>query len=180
LNEVLRLKLSQIHFDKKRIVLLSTKTDAERAVPMSSASAALVRQRAKDGIAADGLVFAHSVSRDFDVVVREYVEIVAKRVGLNYGRADGGFTLHSLRHTFITDLLSRGVDVATCMRLSGHRSLQSFSVYLHETEFGRLKAAQTIEAIDGCWETVDGSLTGSYVAANVGGVEAVPLMVANA
>lgn len=61
----------------------------------------------------------------------------------------GGFTAHSLRHTFITHLLNSGVEVTTVMELSGHKSYQSFSVYLHATPRGLLAARRVLDSVDG-------------------------------
>ena len=66
-----------------------------------------------------------------------------------HGRFGGdGFTLHSLRHTYITHLLSNGVDAPTVMQLSGHKSYQSFSVYLHRTDLGEKRDCLILEIVD--------------------------------
>jgi integrase len=58
------------------------------------------------------------------------------------------FTAHSLRHTFITDLMEKtGNDAGTVMKYSGHKTLESFSIYLHPTEKGRILATQAMESV---------------------------------
>jgi hypothetical protein len=58
------------------------------------------------------------------------------------------FTAHSLRHTFITDLMEKtGNDAGTVMKYSGHKTLESFSIYLHPTEHGRILATQAMEIV---------------------------------
>jgi integrase len=72
------------------------------------------------------------------------VHCVAK---LDYGQ-ENGFTCHSLRHTFITDLMEKtGGDAGTVMAYSGHKSLESFSNYLHPTEKGCKLAIQALENV---------------------------------
>ena len=66
---------------------------------------------------------------------------------LNYGQANG-FTAHSLRHTFITDLMEKTRnDGGTVMKYSGHKTLESFSIYLHPSEQGRILATQAMERV---------------------------------
>lgn len=76
------------------------------------------------------------------------VSDAARKAKLNYGRKKNGFTLHSLRHCYITTLLPQGV-APTVMNLSGHKSYKAFSVYLHATDLGRKRARLNLESVDG-------------------------------
>jgi hypothetical protein len=38
-------------------------------------------------------------------------------------------------------------DAGTVMRYSGHKTLESFSIYLHPTEQGRILATQAMESV---------------------------------
>jgi len=42
-----------------------------------------------------------------------------------------GITLDQLRHTFATQLLQQGADIATLQRPLGHVSIESTAVYVH-------------------------------------------------
>lgn len=48
-------------------------------------------------------------------------------------------TLHSLRHSFATQLLEDGVSIRQVSTYLGHASLQSTLVYLHVTEISEVK-----------------------------------------
>jgi integrase len=83
----------------------------------------------------------------FDNAIARACRKAGKLAKLNYGQANG-FTAHSLRHTFITDLMEKtGNDAGTVMKYSGHKTLESFSIYLHPTEQGRILATQAMESI---------------------------------
>lgn len=76
---------------------------------------------------------------------------------LNYGQANG-FTCHSLRHTFVTDMMeATGNDVALVMSYSGHKSIESFKIYLHPTEKGRVLANQRMKVVGGLLGTCTGT-----------------------
>lgn len=40
-----------------------------------------------------------------------------------------------------------GNDTGNVMKYSGHKTLESFSIYLHPTEQGRILAAQAMESV---------------------------------
>ena len=57
-------------------------------------------------------------------------------------------TCHSLRHTFITDMMeASGNNVALVMSYSGHKSLESFKIYLHAPTHGCIATDQRIESV---------------------------------
>jgi len=49
------------------------------------------------------------------------------------GLSGKGYTIHTLRHTFATRLLSKNVSLVNIKNLMGYRSLESTQVYLHVT-----------------------------------------------
>ncbi len=92
-------------------------------------------------------MFPRAKTATFDNAIARACRKAGRLAKLKYGQANG-FTAHSLRHTFITDLMEKtGNDAGTVMKYSGHKTLESFSVYLHPTEQGRILATQAMEKV---------------------------------
>ena len=107
----------------------------------------VVNQRIREGLTGDVLLFPRARVTTFDNAIARAYRKAAKLAKLNYGQANG-FTAHSLRHTFITDLMVKtGNDAGTVMKYSGHKTLESFSIYLHPTEQGRILATQAMKIV---------------------------------
>lgn len=66
-----------------------------------------------------------------DCIVKKYAQMscLKKRV-----------TPHTLRHTFATTLLSKGVDLRTTQELMGHSSIQTTELYLHSNDDKKFEA----------------------------------------
>ncbi len=54
------------------------------------------------------------------------------------------FSPHDFRRTFITELLSAGVDVLTTSRLAGHSDPATTQKYDHRSEDAKRKAVQLL------------------------------------
>jgi len=63
-------------------------------------------------------------ARGFEKRLKKYV--IASGVPINT-------TPHSLRHTFSTDLLNKGVDIRTLQEFLGHKSILATQIYAHVT-----------------------------------------------
>jgi len=153
LNEVLRMKLDQLDWNKGYVRLYASKTENERYVPLSDGVREVIESRIREGLTGaprknlDDFVFPRARIATFDNAIARACRKAAKLANLNYGQANG-FTCHSLRHTFITDLMEKtGNDAGTVMRYSGHKTLESFSGYLHPTDQGRILAIQALNNV---------------------------------
>ena len=106
-SEAIALKPEQVRFADNTIEIIKSKTKRYRIVPLNGVARKCLEQ------AGEGL-FA-SLNRRH--VTRKF-HLYAKRAGFGEGK-----TLHSLRHTFGTQLRNRNVDLFLIADLMGHKNV---------------------------------------------------------
>jgi integrase len=140
-------RLDQFHLSKGIVTLYATKTENERDIPLWGTIPQIIQSRIREGLTDDELLFPRARTATFDNAIARAFRKAAKLAMLNYGQANG-FTAHSLRHTFCTHLMEvTGNDAGTVMKYSGHKTLESFSIYLKPTDNGRILATQAMGSI---------------------------------
>ncbi|HAP36547.1 MAG TPA: hypothetical protein DCQ28_11635 [Bacteroidetes bacterium] len=111
-SEALNLQKSDIDFEKNEIIIRRTKTKLLRFIPLHpKAISILINQGEK--------IFTE-LRKDY--VTKKFV---------SYLKASelSDLNLHSLRHTFATNLIAKGVDIYTVSRLLGHTDIKTTMVY---------------------------------------------------
>jgi integrase len=71
-------------------------------------------------------------------------EALCAEAKVTTGRAAGGVTFHSLRHTGASRMLAAGVDIKTVMRIGGWKNLVILQRYLHPTDEAAIAAVEAI------------------------------------
>lgn len=126
-SELCALDVADINRERHELVILKTKGDRPRSIPIPEALytelLAYLLEFGKRG-ALFRTSFRGRRIRAKDVC--DVVTAVATRAGLR-----AGITARTLRHSFATHLMDRGVDLAIIASLMGHRSPQETGVYLH-------------------------------------------------
>lgn len=126
-NELCMLDVAHINRERRELAVMKAKGDRPRAIPIPDALytelLAYLLERGNRGP-----LFRTSTHkrrlRAADIC--EIVSAAAERAGLR-----DGVTPRTLRHSFATHLMDRGVDLAIIASLMGHRSPQETGVYLH-------------------------------------------------
>jgi integrase/recombinase XerD len=126
-SELCALNVSDINRERHELVVQKGKGDKPRSIPIPEALftelLAYLLERGKRG----ALFRTHFLERRIkDKDVCAVVTGIATRAGLR-----AGVTARTLRHSFATHLMDRGVDLAIIASLMGHRSPQETGVYLH-------------------------------------------------
>jgi integrase len=132
-GEVAQIEWSMVHLKAAEIVLPKriTKTDEPRTVPLNPVALKILQRRYRTKWAA--WVFPRKDGLSYRKYYYDRLRSIAKKLGLPFGR-DVGFTLHTTRHTAITEMQDRGADLATVQQISGHSDKTMAMRYSHSNK----------------------------------------------
>jgi site-specific recombinase XerD len=127
-SELCGLRVQDVSRERRELFVRAGKGDRERVVPIPDAvMTALLAYLLERGRVRGALFRTPVRHRALSVgAVCRVVREAAARAELA-----GGVTPKTLRHSFATHLMERGVDLAVIASLMGHRSPQETGVYLH-------------------------------------------------
>ncbi len=131
-SELINLEWDDIDFKRKKIKIQWKEfwqpKSGEREIPMNQGLYDLLLRLRKenDKSLKSSFVFPHSDGSRIRIKLREkMIEIANKAKIKNLTR------LHSLRHTFASHLVMKGVDLPTVKELMGHANIQTTMIYSH-------------------------------------------------
>jgi integrase len=119
IGEALNLNYQDINFDTSMITIWENKADHPRSVPMTSRVKAILLRR---HLGADKVFTMQQYQ------AQNAFRWVRKEMGLE---KEVELCFHSLRHSFASRLVCKGVDIYTVQNLLGHKSLVMTSRYSH-------------------------------------------------
>ena len=126
-QELIKLKISDIDFERKTIHIRQSKYKKDRIVPLSDYIAKGLKKYLRvehphvwlfNGKEPDG----RYSPRGLAWIMREALKKTTIQKKVN---------LHSLRHSYATHLLEDGVNIVTIKELLGHATIQTTMIYLH-------------------------------------------------
>jgi integrase/recombinase XerD len=141
-QELCALDVGDVNRERHELQVLHAKGDRPRVIPIpdgvyTELLAYLLERGGKRGALFRTSTKARRISaKDVCDVVRE----AARRA-----RLEGTVTARTLRHSFATHLMDRGVDLAVIASLMGHRSPQETGVYLHVLPHRREAAVRMLD-----------------------------------
>jgi len=137
-GEIFRLRWSNVDLEKGILTVFATKTQKIREVPINTETRKVLEAwwLAKK----NEFVFYNPETGAPFMDLKNGFTRACRRAGIS------GVTWHTLRHTFASRLVNRGVDIVTVKELLGHSSLSVTMRYAH-TNFDSKRAA--VEKLDG-------------------------------
>ena len=144
LCELQDLTLADLHLPERRLLIRQTKGMKDRTVYLTEATVAIMEAYLKlRGPAGTNHVFLYRHRPVSAEMVRNRLKEVGRQVGVKV-------TPHMLRHTFGTQLVNAGCDVATIQSLLGHQRMNTTMVYarVHDATVASdyYQAMESIEA----------------------------------
>ena len=149
INEAVTLPVSAV--DSKQMVLrVIGKRNKERILPLTESTVQMLREVWKTHRSQRWLFPSRRLTTHLpDATARGAFIKARDACGFN-----SDFRPHSLRHSFATHMLERGVDIRIIQILLGHSSLRSTAIYTHLTEPLRDQLRQLLS------QTTDGLFAG--------------------
>lgn len=128
-GELVNLEWTDLNFRKREINIQikpfwKPKT-RERTIPMSKALAQLLKKHLR----ISNFVFTNKLGTKLNInAPRKHLIDVAKIANI-----PDLTEIHALRHTFISRLIEKGVDLPTVQKIVGHNDIQTTMIYTHQT-----------------------------------------------
>lgn len=137
-SELVRLNRDQLDFKRKEFGVIG-KGARPRVVFLSNSSIRWLKEylsKRKDDwkplfVRLSGKVNESSQGEKMRLSVRSIQRIMAKYV--RKAKLPIKITPHGLRHSFATDLLSRGADIRSVQEMLGHKNIATTQIYTHVT-----------------------------------------------
>jgi len=130
-TELINLNWNDINLGNKTLIVRKSKNKNQRIIPLHNRVMKLLDEYLAERLPLknNALFIGRTGQRIHHNSLKNLFDRYIKIAGLS----GNGYTIHTLRHTFATRLLSRNVSLVNIKNLMGHRSLESTQIYLHVT-----------------------------------------------
>ena len=128
-SELINLRFKQINFKNKSVILDNqyhiTKSKKVRTVPLNQTCCDIINNRIKNSGIEDTVFTLNGSQIKQDYIVHKFKVYVLK-AGIN-----PKLKFHSLRHSFASWLVERGVSIYQISKLLGHQDVSTTQIYAH-------------------------------------------------
>ncbi len=130
LGELLNLQWLDIDFNRRKLIVRKktfwVPKTGEREVPLNDGMMKLLKKMKQKNQKKKDFVFPYPYRESMGKRLRKALRQIAAKSGI-----DDFTRIHSLRHTFASHLVMRGVDLPTVQKLLGHSDIQTTMIYSH-------------------------------------------------
>ena len=128
-SELENLEWNDIDFIRRKIKIRVKDSwrpkTTEREIPINDSLFSLLKKH-KTKNKKGGYVFRYNGEKIPENLLRKKLMQITKRIGI-----EDVTKIHSLRHTFASHLIMKGVDLPTVSKLLGHSDIQTTMIYAH-------------------------------------------------
>jgi site-specific recombinase XerD len=126
ISEAVNLKLQDIDFDRKTIIIRDGKGLKDRCVALSEVIANGIHKYLAEFKPVTWLFNAHTKGKQYST--RSIQSVMQQAIAK--AAIDKDASVHALRHSYATHLLEDGVNIVTVQALMGHAKLETTMIYL--------------------------------------------------
>ncbi len=127
LSELINLKIEDINYDRRQIIIREGKGKKDRAVMLSKHLAEVLRTYFHKYKPVTYLFESYQGGKQYSTTsIRKVVKAAAKKAQVTQK-----VTPHVLRHCFATHLHDRGISIASIQELLGHKNIKTTMIYTH-------------------------------------------------
>lgn len=140
-GEILDLKWQNVDLKNGIILIEKTKTGYRREIPISDTLKAYLKQLFVKRRLNTDYVFVNPETGKRFIDLKRSFNSACKKAGLHE------VTLHTLRHTFASQLVMAGVDIKTVSELLGHQKITTTMIYAHLSSTHKRNAISKLDEI---------------------------------
>lgn len=143
ISELINLKINDIDFDKKRIHLIAAKGKKDRYVQLANRTDQLIHYYLKRYNPEVYMFEGFKGGKYSATSIQKFIKKYARDIGITKQ-----ITPHSLRHSFATHLLEKGIDLRYIQYILGHSSSKTTEIYTHITQVGINRITNPLDDFD--------------------------------
>jgi len=130
LSELVSLNIADVNFDQNTVKVVR-KGGKEQILPLNHKTADAIKAYLENRDTANDALFTSRLRNRINIGSIAYL---VKKYMQNAGIREKKLSPHTLRHSFCTTLLNKGVNIAIIQQLAGHKSLDTVRRYIHLTD----------------------------------------------
>lgn len=124
-SEVVKVKMKDIDFDRKLILIRCGKGKKDRYTLLANSLIKILKRQSKLKKKNDYLFTSFDGKKHWHVMsVQKIIKSASELAGIRKN-----VSAHTLRHSFATHLLEKGIDIRYIQELLGHKNLETTQIY---------------------------------------------------